>query len=187
MRFSSWRHGARSVLTEICVRPDTGQWWQQYSSRSWSLMLSNTTVGVFLQQTTPGQGAAIVRGLKGSSILHLVDGMRLNNAIFPQRSDTVLRAGAGERGRAYRECCEVRPHHCTAAMRLAASCNLFHGSRSSIRLRQGYAARCLRDMTRLISARRFVPRSIRERGDSSRRSVESICKPVIDVREAATA
>lgn len=39
-------------------------------------------VGVFVQQTTPGQGAAIIRGLKGSSILHLVDGMRLNNAIF---------------------------------------------------------------------------------------------------------
>ncbi len=39
-------------------------------------------LGVTVQQTTPGQGAAIVRGLKGSSILHLVDGMRLNNAIF---------------------------------------------------------------------------------------------------------
>lgn len=38
--------------------------------------------GVFLQQTTPGQGAAIVRGVKGSAVLHLVDGMRLNNAIF---------------------------------------------------------------------------------------------------------
>ena len=38
--------------------------------------------GVFLQQTTPGQGAAIVRGLKGSQVLHVVDGMRLNNAIF---------------------------------------------------------------------------------------------------------
>jgi outer membrane cobalamin receptor len=38
--------------------------------------------GVFLQQTTPGQGAAIIRGLKGSEVLHLVDGMRLNNAIF---------------------------------------------------------------------------------------------------------
>ena len=38
--------------------------------------------GIFLQQTTPGQGAAIVRGLKGSEVLHLVDGMRLNNAIF---------------------------------------------------------------------------------------------------------
>jgi outer membrane receptor protein involved in Fe transport len=38
--------------------------------------------GVFLQQTTPGQGAAVVRGLKGSAVLHLVDGMRLNNAIF---------------------------------------------------------------------------------------------------------
>ncbi|HZW59657.1 MAG TPA: TonB-dependent receptor [Woeseiaceae bacterium] len=38
--------------------------------------------GVFLQQTTTGQGAAIIRGLKGSEILHLVDGLRLNNAIF---------------------------------------------------------------------------------------------------------
>jgi outer membrane receptor protein involved in Fe transport len=38
--------------------------------------------GVHLQQTTPGQGAAIVRGQKGSAVLHLVDGMRLNNAIF---------------------------------------------------------------------------------------------------------
>ncbi len=38
--------------------------------------------GVFVQQTTPGQGTAIVRGLKGSEILHLVDGMRLNNALF---------------------------------------------------------------------------------------------------------
>ena len=38
--------------------------------------------GTRLQQTTPGQGAVIIRGLKGSSILHLVDGMRLSNAIF---------------------------------------------------------------------------------------------------------
>ena len=38
--------------------------------------------GIFLQQTTPGQGALIIRGLRGSSLLHLVDGMRLNNAIF---------------------------------------------------------------------------------------------------------
>ncbi len=38
--------------------------------------------GVFVQQTTAGQGAVIVRGLKGSEILHLVDGMRLNTAFF---------------------------------------------------------------------------------------------------------
>ena len=42
----------------------------------------NNSPGVFLQQTTPGHVAVIVRGLKGSSILHLVDGLRLNNAIF---------------------------------------------------------------------------------------------------------
>jgi len=42
----------------------------------------SSQIGVFLQQTTPGQGAAIIRGLKGSAILHLVDGMPLSNAIF---------------------------------------------------------------------------------------------------------
>ena len=36
--------------------------------------------GVFVQQTTPGQAAPIVRGLIGSGILMLVDGMRLNTA-----------------------------------------------------------------------------------------------------------
>ena len=39
-------------------------------------------VGVFVQQTTPGQSAPIIRGLIGSSILMLVDGMRLNTAFF---------------------------------------------------------------------------------------------------------
>lgn len=38
--------------------------------------------GLFLQQTTPGQGSVIIRGLKGSAVLHLVDGMPLSNAIF---------------------------------------------------------------------------------------------------------
>ncbi len=38
--------------------------------------------GTYRQQTTPGQGAIIIRGLKGSEVLHLVDGVRLNNAMF---------------------------------------------------------------------------------------------------------
>ena len=38
--------------------------------------------GAFFQQTTPGQGIPIIRGLKGSQVLHMVDGMRLNNAFF---------------------------------------------------------------------------------------------------------
>jgi len=38
--------------------------------------------GAFYQQTTPGQGVPIIRGLKGSQVLHLVDGIRLNNALF---------------------------------------------------------------------------------------------------------
>ena len=56
--------------------------------------------GVFLQQTTPGQGAAIVRGQKGSAVLHLVDGMRLNNAIFrsaPTQYFALVPASAVER------------------------------------------------------------------------------------------
>jgi outer membrane receptor protein involved in Fe transport len=59
-----------------------------------------SNVGVFLQQTTPGQGAAIIRGLKGSSILHLVDGMRLNNAIFrsaPTQYSSLVPISAVER------------------------------------------------------------------------------------------
>ncbi len=38
--------------------------------------------GVFVQETTPGQGTPIIRGLIGSSVLTLVDGMRLNTAFF---------------------------------------------------------------------------------------------------------
>ena len=38
--------------------------------------------GMFVQQTTPGQGVPIVRGMIGSSVLTLVDGVRLNNAIY---------------------------------------------------------------------------------------------------------
>ncbi|MGI9329008.1 MAG: TonB-dependent receptor [Pseudomonadales bacterium] len=38
--------------------------------------------GTYLQQTTPGQAAVIMRGLKGSEVLQIVDGMRVNNAIF---------------------------------------------------------------------------------------------------------
>ena len=56
--------------------------------------------GVYLQQTTPGQGAAIIRGLKGSEILHLVDGFRLNNAIFrnaPTQYLALVSPGAVER------------------------------------------------------------------------------------------
>jgi len=38
--------------------------------------------GAWFQQTTPGQGIPVIRGLKGSQVLHLVDGMRVNNAFF---------------------------------------------------------------------------------------------------------
>ena len=35
-----------------------------------------------VQTTTPGQGSPFIRGLTGSGVLNLVDGMRLNNAIY---------------------------------------------------------------------------------------------------------
>jgi outer membrane receptor protein involved in Fe transport len=38
--------------------------------------------GIYIQQTTPGQGIPIIRGLKGSENVHLIDGMRLNTAFF---------------------------------------------------------------------------------------------------------
>jgi len=38
--------------------------------------------GAYVQQTTPGQGVVVLRGLKGSEVLHVVDGFRLNDAIF---------------------------------------------------------------------------------------------------------
>ena len=58
------------------------------------------TVGGYVQQTTPGQGAAIIRGLKGSAVFHLVDGMRLNNAIFrsaPTQYFALVPGAAAER------------------------------------------------------------------------------------------
>lgn len=51
-----------------------------------------SAAGVYLQQTTVGQGAAIIRGLKGSEILHLVDGLRLNNTIFRNAPTQIGRA-----------------------------------------------------------------------------------------------
>lgn len=38
--------------------------------------------GVSIQQTTPGQGSPYIRGMTGREVLHLVDGVRLNNALF---------------------------------------------------------------------------------------------------------
>ncbi|MGH9812447.1 MAG: TonB-dependent receptor, partial [Candidatus Acidiferrales bacterium] len=39
-------------------------------------------VGVMVQQTSAHQGAVVVRGLTGQQVLHLVDGVRLNNSTF---------------------------------------------------------------------------------------------------------
>lgn len=56
--------------------------------------------GAFVQQTTPGQSAVIVRGMKGSEVLHLVDGFRLNSTIFrnaPNQYFSLVDAQALER------------------------------------------------------------------------------------------
>lgn len=37
---------------------------------------------VFVQSTTPGQASPFIRGLTGSSVLSLIDGMRLNHAMY---------------------------------------------------------------------------------------------------------
>ena len=46
--------------------------------------------GLALQRTSPGQGNTVVRGLKGSEVLHLVDGFRLNMAIFRNAPNNYL-------------------------------------------------------------------------------------------------
>ncbi|MCS6856291.1 MAG: TonB-dependent receptor [Sandaracinaceae bacterium] len=40
--------------------------------------------GVFVQQTTHGQASPYVRGVTGQQVLHLFDGIRLNNGIYRQ-------------------------------------------------------------------------------------------------------
>ncbi len=52
--------------------------------------------GVFVQQTTPGQSIVIVRGLKGSEVLQMVDGFRLNNAIFRNSPNQYMALVDGE-------------------------------------------------------------------------------------------
>ena len=62
-----------TVVSEAELRKRTGQA---------NADLLHGDVGTFVQQTTPGQAVIIVRGLKGSEVLHMVDGFRLNNAFF---------------------------------------------------------------------------------------------------------
>ena len=62
-----------TVVSEAELRKRTGQT---------NADLLHGDVGTFVQQTTPGQAVIIVRGLKGSEVLHMVDGFRLNNAFF---------------------------------------------------------------------------------------------------------
>ena len=64
---------AVTVVGEAELRKRTGQT---------NADLLHGDVGTFVQQTTPGQALVIVRGLKGSEVLHMVDGFRLNNAFF---------------------------------------------------------------------------------------------------------
>jgi outer membrane receptor protein involved in Fe transport len=47
-------------------------------------------VGVSIQQTTPGQGTIYLRGLAGREIVHLVDGVRLNSALFRSPNNPIL-------------------------------------------------------------------------------------------------
>ncbi len=64
---------AVTVVSEAELRKRTGQT---------NADLLHGDIGTFVQQTTPGQAVVIVRGLKGSEVLHMVDGFRLNNAFF---------------------------------------------------------------------------------------------------------
>ncbi|MEQ1437986.1 TonB-dependent receptor [Fontimonas sp. SYSU GA230001] len=64
---------ALTVVTRAQIEREAPQTWTD---------LLRGQAGAFTQASGPGQGIVIVRGLKGSEVLHLVDGMRLNNAFF---------------------------------------------------------------------------------------------------------
>ncbi|MFP5307682.1 MAG: TonB-dependent receptor plug domain-containing protein, partial [Gammaproteobacteria bacterium] len=54
---------------------------ERAAPQTWTDLLRGQP-GAFTQASGPGQGIVIVRGLKGSEVLHLVDGMRLDNSFF---------------------------------------------------------------------------------------------------------
>ncbi len=64
---------AMTLLTRAQIERESPQTWTE---------LLRGQAGAFTQASGPGQGIIIVRGLKGSEVLHLVDGMRLNHAFF---------------------------------------------------------------------------------------------------------
>ena len=78
---TSGRHATRLLDTSQATTLVTGE---ELSNKSLTIPIDalRGEPGVFVQQTTPGQGIPIVRGLKGSQVLHIVDGFRLNNAFF---------------------------------------------------------------------------------------------------------
>lgn len=51
---------------------------------------ARTHSGVSVQQTTPGQGTIYVRGLAGREVVYLVDGVRVNTAIFRSPNNAPL-------------------------------------------------------------------------------------------------
>lgn len=76
-------HRSASTVTSV-AQPVTLLTQAQVEARNPQVMTEALRYepGAFFQQSGPGQGIVIVRGLKGSEVLHLVDGMRLNNAFF---------------------------------------------------------------------------------------------------------
>lgn len=62
---------------------------QRQPATLWTDHLKGQT-GVSVQSTTPGQATPILRGLKGSEVLHLVDGIRLNHALFRNAPNNYL-------------------------------------------------------------------------------------------------
>ncbi len=79
IQITATRRPAKTAIVSAALTLISGEKIQNSKLTTDALMMEP---GIFLQQTTPGQGAAIIRGLKGSEVLHLVDGFRLNNAIF---------------------------------------------------------------------------------------------------------
>ncbi|CAN5336748.1 TonB-dependent receptor [soil metagenome] len=81
VQVTAGRHAEAQVDVPQPVTVMSREQIDRQAPRTWTDLLRGQP-GVFNQSSGPGQGIVILRGLTGSEVLHLVDGIRLNNAFF---------------------------------------------------------------------------------------------------------
>lgn len=81
LQVTAGRQGAQGLEVPQAVTVVDEEALKRAEPATWTDAMRGQT-GAFVQSSGPGQGIVIVRGLKGSEVLHLVDGFRLNNTFF---------------------------------------------------------------------------------------------------------